>query len=47
MPEGPLRPPMASISDPKELWEKVVKWSLAAFLVTAGVFILLGILTTV
>lgn len=35
---------MATISDPEELWQAVMKWSLAAFIGTVVVFLLVGLL---
>lgn len=32
------------ITDPEELWKKVMKWSLAAFLATVILLLLVGLL---
>jgi len=39
-------PPMSNITEPEELWRKVVKWSLAAFLVTFGLVVLVVVVAS-
>lgn len=37
---------MAGVSDPQELWKRVMKWSLAAFLVTVALIVVVGLVMT-
>lgn len=44
---APQRGHMSSITEPEELWRKVVKWSLAAFLVTFGLVVLVLLIASI